>query len=148
MKILFQTPIALPFEKVRDQFNQELFTYITPSLMPFNHLRFDGCKKDDEIHFEFGLMGKKQKWVSFVPFEETNEKGWSFVDEGKVLPWPLSYWRHHHRVDKVSENESMIVDDIEYQCSPSYLTPLVAPAIWAFFAVRPYRYKKYFQEQK
>ena len=145
MKLIFNTPIALPFEKVRDQFNIELFNFISPTLIPFKHHRFDGCKKGDEFHFEVGFQGVTQDWVGHVTFEETNDKGWSFIDEGKVLPWPLSHWKHHHRVDKVSDTECMIVDDIEYECSPAMMAPVIAPVLWAIFAIRPYRYKKFFK---
>ena len=145
MRILFKTPVSLPFENIREKFDQKLFYYLSPPIIPFKILRFDGCKKDDEIHLELGFLSVKQKWVSVITSEETNLKGWSFIDEGKVLPWPLSYWKHHHRVDKISENESEIVDDIEYKCSPEFMGPLVAPFLWSLFAIRPYRYKKFFK---
>ena len=147
MKILFNTPIALPVEEIQKSFDEKLFTYLSPQLVPFRLLRFDGCKKGDEIHIEFGLRGGMQKWVSLITAEGTTDKGWSFVDEGKVLPWPLSYWKHHHRVDKVNETESMIVDDIEYECTPALMAPLISPFIWSMFALRPYRYKKYFSKE-
>lgn len=145
MKMLFHTPISLPFEQVRDQFGQELFTYISPGIIPFKHRRFDGCKKGDEFHFEIGIGGAMQEWIGHVTFEESNDSGWSFIDEGKKLPWPLSYWKHHHRVDKVSDFECLIVDDISFECTPAILAPLISPILWSVFAVRPYRYKKFFK---
>lgn len=145
MKIIFETPVHLPFEKVRDQFDQKLFTYLAPPLIPFSIKRFDGCKKGDEVHIELG-KGITQKWISVMTYEETNAQGWSFIDEGKVLPWPLKSWKHHHRVDKVSDTECKIVDDIEYECSPGILTPVIKPFLWSIFAIRPERYKKFFKD--
>lgn len=146
MKLLFETPVPLPFEKIRDQFNRELFIYLSPGFIPFNLKRFDGCKKGDEIHIELGPAPFRQSWVSLITMEETNASGWSFIDEGKVLPWPLKYWKHHHRVDKITGLQSRIVDDIIYECSPAFLTLLIKPFLWSVFSVRPGRYQKFFKD--
>ncbi len=146
MKLLFETSINLPFEKIRDQFGRELFLNLSSGVFPFRIQRFDGCKRGDEIHLELGPPGLSKKWVSYITFEETNASGWSFIDEGKLLPWPLKYWKHHHRVDRISEQKSLIVDDINFECSPGILTPLVKPVLWSVFALRPARYQKFFKD--
>lgn len=146
MKILFETPINLPFEKVRDRFTQDLFIHLAPPCIPFRLKKFDGCKVGDQVKIELGSWPFIQTWVSDITFEETNEKGWSFIDEGKVLPWPLSYWKHHHRVEKISDSECLIIDDIEYDCHLSTLTLFIKPFLWSIFAIRPKRYKEYFKE--
>lgn len=145
MKLYFETPIERPFDEIRDRFNKELFLYLSPPLIPFDLKRFDGCKKGDEIHIDLGINGLTQKWVSLITFEETNAAGWSFIDEGKVLPFPLKYWKHHHRVDKISEQKSLIVDDITFECSPGFLSPMIKPLLWTVFSIRPGRYKKFFE---
>lgn len=145
MKLFFKTPISKPFEKVRDGFTRDLFVYLSPSFIPSELIRFDGCKKNDEVHIKLGPGPISQKWISLITFEETNAAGWSFIDEGKVLPWPLRYWKHHHRVDKISSNECCIVDDIEYACTNKLLDTLVKPFLWSVFAIRPKRYQTYFK---
>jgi ligand-binding SRPBCC domain-containing protein len=146
MKLYFETPLSKPFEKVRDQFNRELFLFLSPGFIPSELTRFDGCKKGDEVHIKLGPSLFAQTWVSHITFEETNAAGWSFIDEGKVLPWPLKYWKHHHRVDKISSTECKIVDDINFECSPFFMNPLVKPFLWMVFAIRPDRYKRYFKD--
>jgi ligand-binding SRPBCC domain-containing protein len=146
MNLLFKTTVYRPFEKIKDQFTRELFLKLAPGLIPVDLQRFDGCKKGDEIHIKLGPPPLAQEWVSLITFEETNASGWSFIDEGKVLPWPLSNWKHHHRVDRIADNESVIVDDIHYECSPRFLTPLMKPFLWSVFAIRPGRYKKFFKD--
>jgi ligand-binding SRPBCC domain-containing protein len=146
MKLYFETHLNLPFEKVRDQFNRGLFEFLAPPLIPFNMKRFDGCKKGDEVHLELGFKGISQEWVSLMTFEETNASGWSFIDEGKVLPWPLKHWKHHHRVDRLSATESRIIDDISYDCSSIFLDLLIKPVLWSVFAIRPKRYQKFFKD--
>jgi ligand-binding SRPBCC domain-containing protein len=145
MKIIFTTNIPLNFSSIRDGFNEELFIKLAPPLIPFKLLRFDGCKKGDEVHIQLGVLPFKQTWVSDITFEEENDGGWSFIDEGRKLPWPLSYWKHHHRVDKLSESESLIVDDINFETSPKALAPMIYPFLWLIFSIRPARYKKFFQ---
>ena len=146
MKLFFETALSLPFERIRDQFGRELFTHLSAHIVPFQIKRFDGCKTGDEIHIELGTGGLRQEWVSLITFEETNASGWSFIDEGKVLPWPLKYWKHHHRVDKIGPQESRIVDDITFECSPRILAPIVKPILWSVFAMRPGRYQKFFKD--
>lgn len=146
MKLLFKTRVDLPFERIRDQFNRELFEYLSPSWVPFKIKRFDGCKKGDEVHVELGPALSAQQWVSIMTFEETNASGWSFIDEGKVLPWPLSNWKHHHRVDRIGPMESEIVDDIYFECSPSWMAFVIKPILWQTFAIRPKRYKNFFKD--
>lgn len=142
MKLLFKTRIPKPVEKIRDRFNRELFEYLTPGWAPAKILRFDGCRTGDEVHIKLFA----QQWVSLMTFEETNAKGWSFIDEGKVLPWPLSNWKHHHRVDRISPTESEIVDDIYYECSPAWMAFVIRPILWQTFAIRPKRYRNFFKD--
>jgi ligand-binding SRPBCC domain-containing protein len=144
MKLLFSKLIPLPLEKVRDQFNRDLFMYLAPPVIPFELVRFDGCLKNHEVHINLGFKPFTQKWISLITFEGTDHRGWSFIDEGKRLPWPLKSWKHHHRVDRISERECKIVDDITYECHPGFMTLLMKPFLWWVFSLRPSRYQKYF----
>lgn len=144
MKILFETHIQRPFQEVRDGFNQQLFNELKPPGAKVDVLRFDGCKTGDEIHLDLHVLTSTKRWVSLITDDKTTDEGWYFVDEGKLLPWPLSSWRHVHRVQKLNDTSCKIIDDIHYQCSPEYITPFVAPVLWLAFSIRPYRYKQYF----
>jgi ligand-binding SRPBCC domain-containing protein len=144
MKLLFSTHLPLPLERVRDQFNRDLFIYLAPPVIPFELVRFDGCLKNHEVHINLGFKPFTQKWISLITFEGTDHQGWSFIDEGKRLPWPLKSWKHHHRVDRISERECKIVDDITYECHPGFMTLLMKPFFWWVFSSRPSRYQKYF----
>lgn len=146
MKIFFETAVPQPWQKIRDMFDRDLFTYLKPPGVDVEILRFDGCKKDDEIHLDIHLMGRRQRWVSLVTEALSTENGWHFVDEGKVVPWPVRTWRHVHRVEKVDEQNSKIIDDITYQCEPEWIAPLVAPVMWLSFAIRPHRYQAFFRK--
>lgn len=147
MKILFETLIDRPLELVKDNFNEELFAYLKPPGVDVEILRFDGCHKGDEVHLALKILGKEQHWVSLITEEHDSADEWSFVDEGKKTPWPVSKWHHHHRVVKVDEKSCKIIDDIHYECSPAWIGPFAAPALWVSFAIRPYRYQKFFRNK-
>lgn len=146
MNIKFETPIAVNYEVIRDGFTQKLFEYLKPPGVDVEIERFDGCKKDDEVHLLLKLPGKAHKWISLITHEETTYTHWRFIDEGKLLPWPISSWKHEHKVLKVDETNSIIIDDINFECNPALLTPVVAPALWVSFAFRPYKYQQYFRK--
>jgi ligand-binding SRPBCC domain-containing protein len=145
MKLYFETNISLPYTAVKDKFNKELFLYLAPPIIPFNLKKFDGCKKGDVVQIDLGIWPLVQQWVSLITFDEESEKGWSFIDEGEKLPWPLKEWKHHHRVDRISEKECRIVDDIHFSCRPSFLNPIMKPFLFVMFSIRPRRYRKFFQ---
>lgn len=146
MKLYFETPIDLPFEKVRDRFTKDLFLALAPGTIPFRLVRFDGCEKGNIVQIKLGPKFLSQDWMSEITFEETNASGWSFIDEGKVLPWPLRYWKHHHRVDMITPTQCKIVDDITYDCSSRLLNLVMKPFLWSAFSIRPKRYKEFFKD--
>jgi ligand-binding SRPBCC domain-containing protein len=148
MKIYFETTVSASFETVKENFNENLFAALKPPGLGFTIKRFDGVKKGNEIHLEINMPSLlSKKWVSVVTHEEGSKNAWSFVDEGKILPWPLTRWRHAHWVVKLNEKHSKIIDDIYFECSPAALGPAIRPVLWAAFAVRPSFYKKFFKDR-
>jgi ligand-binding SRPBCC domain-containing protein len=146
MKIRFETPIELGYLQIRDKFDRQLFEALSPPGVSVLLRRFDGCKKGDEYHLGLNFLGKSQEWQGVITDEKTTDTEWAFVDEGKVLPWPLVEWKHTHIVEKVSDNSSLIVDDIDFECATPWLIPVVAPGLWLMFAIRPYKYHQYFRK--
>lgn len=147
MKLHFDTSIDRPLGEVKSLFGQDLFNSLCPPGVEAKILRFDGCKKGDEIHLDVKLLGKTQRWISHITEESEQDQEWYFVDEGTELPWPLSYWHHKHRVVKVDDHNCRIIDEINYRCAPEWLAPLVAPGLWLIFAIRPYRYQRFFRKK-
>jgi ligand-binding SRPBCC domain-containing protein len=109
-----------------------------------NLIRFDGCKVGDEVHLETGLPGLMQKWVSVITDESETDQEWFFVDEGRVLPFPLKNWKHTHRVLRDESGGAVIRDEIEFHCANRVIEFCMAPALWAAFSVRPRRYQEIF----
>jgi ligand-binding SRPBCC domain-containing protein len=144
MKILFKSDIKKSLPVVKAGFNRDLFLALSPPFPPFELVRFDGCLTGHEVHILLKTPGLLQKWVSLITDHQDSETEWFFIDEGRILPWPLSFWKHKHRVIKISDTESQIIDDIEFKTSPFWLAPFIYPALWLSFAIRPGRYRKFF----
>jgi ligand-binding SRPBCC domain-containing protein len=144
VKLLFETDLAVSSQQVVAGFGKDLFLYLAPPGVKVSLKRFDGCKRGDEVHLEIDSVILRQEWVSLITANAESENEWSFIDEGKKLPWPLKFWRHHHRVLRTGDKTSRIVDDITFQCAFG-LDLVMYPLLWASFAVRPSRYRKFFQ---
>lgn len=145
MRLLFRTPIKENFLKVKEGFTQELFSALSPPWAKVEIEKFDGCTTGDEIHLKIYQGGVKQKWVSEITSEIQTDDEWCFIDEGKVLPWPMSFWKHRHRVLKMKNGHSEIVDDIHFECTPRWMDYPTYAVVYAVFAIRPARYKKFFE---
>ncbi len=145
MKLLFRTPLPQPVKAVAKKFDRHLFDYLTPAWASVKTVRFDGCNVGDEIHLLMKLGGIPQEWVSVITETRDEPQEWAFVDEGKILPWPLKGWRHQHRILRTGEFRCEVIDDITYECATPALEKMIYPLLWVTFSMRPGRYKKYFR---
>lgn len=145
MRLVLSSVVERNWLEVKSRFNRELFLSLKPPLIQLQLLRFDGCAAGDEVHVIINTVGIKQKWISHITKSEQTEREWSFVDQGHKIPWPIKSWRHHHRVISLSAGETLIVDDINFECMAPWMEPLMYPFLWAAFVIRPLRYKKFFE---
>jgi len=144
MKIKVETVVNADFTKVYTAFDQQLFKALNPPLLPVKLLRFDGCQKGDEVHlqFPFGV-----RWVSLITDSQTSMEKFVFVDEGRILPFPLKNWKHQHKVLR-KNHKTMIVDDIYYQTHHILLDWLLYPVLYMQFLYRKPVYRRYFEKKK
>ncbi len=143
MKIIIKTKVEKNFQIVFSKFNLQLFQALKPPLMSLTVERFDGCKKGDEVHLKMNLFGfLDQKWISHITGDFKSNYEIYFVDEGALLPPPLSKWKHIHRIEKINELSSFVIDDIEYTSGNKMLDIALYPALYAMFAYRRPIYKR------
>lgn len=145
MRVKIQTKVRKNYIEVFQGFDIHLFMKLKPPLVGLNVKRFDGCKKGDIVSVELSILGTKQTWISEITenAEKTNEI--FFIDEGKVLPSPLRYWKHKHVIQK-SIDSSVIIDDIRYSTNSKILDFLLFPLIFLQFYYRKPVYKSYFKK--
>ncbi len=143
MNIKIETAVNADFQTVYEAFDEQLFKALNPPLLPVKLLRFDGCKKGDEVHlqFPFGM-----KWVSLITDSQLDTSGFVFVDEGQVLPFPLKKWKHQHKILR-KKKMTIIVDDIQYQTPHILLDWLLYPVLYTQFLYRKPIYQRYFDKK-
>lgn len=144
MKINISTQVEKSYLEVKESFNDSLFLKLNPPFPPVKLLRFDGSSKGDIVILELNLLLFKQKWVSEITDDHTDEQEFYFIDEGTTLPFFLKKWKHKHRIIR-QENGSIIKDEIEYQGPAGILTLLLYPVLYLQFLYRKPVYQKIFQ---
>lgn len=144
MKIILKTNVSTDYEKVFEGFTLKLFKALKPPLTGLEVQRFDGCHTGDEVHLEVKVLGQKQTWISHITDFQHNSQEVYFIDEGHVLPPPLVYWKHKHRMIKRTQDKSTIVDEIEFKTHSRFLDTLLYPALYAQFRLRKPVYQRFF----
>jgi ligand-binding SRPBCC domain-containing protein len=143
MKIYIKTKIEKNYRDVFSFFNSKLFLALKPPLMNVSLDRFDGCKKGDEVHLRMDLFGfLNQKWISHITDNGENSEEIYFVDEGTLLPPPLRNWRHVHHIQKIDDQSTFIIDDIDFTTGNSLLDYAIYPALYSMFYYRKPIYRR------
>ncbi len=148
-KLLFKTIVQNDYKTVYAGFDLKLFKALKPPLMSLEVTRFDGCKKGDEVHLKVGAMGMTQDWISHITCHHEDDSECFFIDEGFKVPFPIKKWQHRHIVQKVSANQTAIIDDISYSCFGGIIVEiLMYPALFAQFKIRAPIYRRFFDNEK
>ena len=143
MKILIKTRIEKNYQVLFSKFTLELFKALKPPMINLEVERFDGCKQGDEIHLKMDFFGQfNQRWISHITKDFRNDYEIYFVDEGALLPPPLINWKHIHRIEKINELASFIIDDIEYTSGNIAVDLAIYPALYLMFLYRKPIYKR------
>lgn len=145
MHLNIKTRVDSNYLSVKEGFNEELFVKLNPPFPPVELKEFGGCTKGDIVHLILNFIFFKQDWISEITFDRTNIEIFEFIDEGKKLPFFLSYWKHHHIVHKVGDQQSEIVDDITFKSPFLIMDYLLFPVLWLQFSYRKPIYKRLFK---
>ncbi|MBW3467395.1 SRPBCC family protein [Arthrospiribacter ruber] len=144
MKITLSTSVKQDYLSVKRGFNESLFKKLSPPFPPVKLLRFDGSSKGDIVSLELNFLIFKQKWISEITDDHTDEGEFYFIDEGIQLPFFLGKWKHKHRIID-QEKGTVIRDEIEYQGPNALMSVLLYPALYLQFLYRKPIYKKIFR---
>lgn len=144
MKIKISTKVNKSYEEVFKNFNQPLLEKLTPPLIPFKLLKFDGSKKGDDIHIQLNILGLKQLWITHIIEDSHDKEEIYFIDQSSKLPFFLSFWKHKHRILNIKAG-SQIIDEIEYRTPYFLLDYLCYPVMYLQFYFRKHIYKEEFK---
>ncbi len=149
MKLTIRTAVGKDVTAVFASFTRSLLEQLTPSFPPVKLVRFDGSRKGDEVHLELNFFLFKQRWESVISADSTADNECYFIDEGKKLPFFLSYWKHQHIIRALDENSCEIIDAIEYRTPLGWLGNwLLYPTLWLQFAHRKPIYQRIFGKRE
>jgi len=140
MRIYHRTKISENYIEAMKGFDISLFQKLVPFFLPIKIKKFTGSKKGDQVH----LSIFNSDWISDIISDHQDENQATFVDVGSKLPFPLKSWKHEHIVEKITQNESYIIDEIEFKTMNMITDILVYPLLWFSFFMRKHQYKKYF----
>ena len=143
MNIILKSKVKGNYKDLMTRFDAVLFEYLKPSDSLMKVIEFTGSKKGDKVHLEL-FFPIKCEWISNIVADDINETEAYFIDEGVLLPPFLGYWKHIHKIKKVNENNSQIIDDISFEARWKWATPFLYPILFLAFAPRISAYKKYF----
>lgn len=148
MHIVLKTQVEQSLPDVWAGFDRTLFEKLSPPFPPVDVVRFDGCLKGDTVHLRLNFLLFRQDWISQIVDQQTSPNEIFFVDQGFQLPFFLTYWQHHHRLQCSADqagDQTIIVDDIIFQ-TPFRLTDyLLYPLLWIQFAYRKPIYRRMFR---
>ena len=145
MTIKISTKVNSDLKTVIRGFDQKLFLSLNPPFPPVKLLRFDGCKKGDQVTLELNFLLFKQTWISKIVDDRLEENQWYFVDEGKKLPFFLKTWTHKHLVNRIDE-QALIIDQIQYSTGTILSDLLMYPVLLLQFLYRKPVYKRVFSK--
>ena len=143
MNITLTTEVSGHYQHIMQRFDRQLFEALKPKQANMEIVEFTGSKTGDRVHLRF-LSPIRAEWISDITDDGVSEEEAYFIDEGVQLPFPLSYWQHKHIVRKITEDRSLIIDDISFKGSNLLFTLLLYPAIYAGFYPRKKIYRNYF----
>lgn len=145
MRLQLKTDVNQSLRQVAAGFNEKLFKALAPPFPRLELNRFDGSVQGNIVAMTLHIGPFKQKWVSEIVANGESEKEWYFIDEGRKLPKPLTFWQHRHRLRRLSSGGTRIIDDITYSTGNWFLDSLLYPALLAQFLYRKPVYKKFFR---
>jgi ligand-binding SRPBCC domain-containing protein len=135
------------YKEVMDAFDRKLFEALAPAYPPMEVERFTGSKTGDEVTLTFkGPL--PMKWVSMITDHGSDSEKAFFIDRGVVLPFGLTYWKHHHIVEKIDAHHSRIIDDMFFSGKNKWRGALLYPALYLAFSARKPKYLKYFRSKR
>jgi len=146
MNIQLKAKVEGNYKDIMRRFDRDLFEALKPAKANMEIVEFTGSKKGDKVHLRFHSPIKAE-WISHITAHGENEQEAFFVDEGVMLPFPLSYWKHRHIVQKITDDTSFIIDDMTFKGVNVFFSLLLYPAIYIGFYPRKKVYRAYFSRK-
>jgi len=126
---------------VKDEFNNLLFLKHLTKPLPVKIIEWDGTEDRAKAHLAFWFFG----WRDFIVQHKNNvetKSEFSFIDEGKSLPFFLKKWRHKHGAYKTKDYIT-IKDEVFFTTKNTILDLTLFPVLVLPIIIRKVLYKTY-----
>lgn len=143
MKFILRTNVAQSLENVKEGFNEDLFSELSPPFPKVKIKQFDGSKKGDIVSLELNFLLFRQNWTSKIVDEGSSDMAYFFIDEGTILPFGLKFWRHKHTLKSLNA-QTQIIDEVEFRSWNVLASLLLFPILLSQFFYRKPIYKRIF----
>ncbi len=143
MRLILKTPVQGYYIDIMERFDIDLFKSLKPIGAKMTVTQFTGSKTGDIVALQF-TSPVKATWVSKIIDHGQDEDTAYFIDEGDQLPFPLKSWTHRHIVERVDDDNSIIIDDITYSTGIRFIDFLIYPIMYLAFYPRKSGYRSYF----
>lgn len=146
MRFQILTKVRGDHRSVFLKFDQSLLLKLTPPGMKMELIRFqEPDAPNGSIQLRVTILGIiRQDWENVFSHYELGPEECHFVDEGKVLPFPMRLWRHDHRVLADGPDHAIINDDITFKTTFLLMDWLLFPILWLQFRYRRPIYRRIF----
>jgi ligand-binding SRPBCC domain-containing protein len=145
MKMIIRSEVKCGFEKVSADFGSDLFRFLLPPKYIATLVEYQGSKPGSKVHIRFKFPFPSD-WISIIKSEEKDAGKYVFMDEGEKLPFGLTSWKHIHRVIKIDEIHTEIIDDMSFSTGHRIFDFLLFPVLFLSFYPRKRLYKQYFEK--
>lgn len=142
-KLFFESKVDSAFEKVVLHIGKNLFKEITPAVLNFNIIKFDGISVGDDIKIQMNF-GKEFIWHSKVVSSKKNEVELTFIDVGILMLPFMKSWHHEHQFKLVEDGKTIIRDFISFECEPKIFEFLYYGIFYTMFKIRSQTYNSFF----
>lgn len=142
---ILKTKVNGHYIAVMSRFDLALFEALKPIGAKMKIVQFTGSETGDIVEINF-VRPLKANWLSEITDHGVDNEQAYFIDEGRVLPFPLKKWRHKHIVEKIDENNSYIIDDISFSSGYSLIDYFLFLPLLLSFYPRKKIYKRYFNK--
>lgn len=139
MNITLKSNVESDLETVNRKFDADLFRYLLPPGAKL--IEFGGPNKGDIVHLKLPLIGE---WISEITQNGASNDMCYFIDEGKILPFPLKEWKHKHILKRFG-NETVIEDNMNFTTGNRIVDVFIYPLLLFSFLPRIWQYKSYFK---
>lgn len=135
IRVIVQTEVNSPLQKVHVQFNESLLKKLNPPFPVARLRKYEGEQPGAAVWIELDFLLFRQLWKSRIVARTESDTFLSFTDAGEQLPFFLRTWEHEHRLEALPIGRTRITDRLTFTTPwwlPDWLARLIFKGLMAY----------------